>query len=133
MARYLTTKEVLRIHWRVIKIFGGAHEVRDLNLLESALARPKAGFGEYEAYSELFMKVAVLTYSLIKNHPFIDGNKRTGLTSSQVFLKRNGYGLQGTQQELIDFTLAIAEGKLSEEQIADWLKQHSQPTERVSR
>lgn len=125
MTRYLTVKEVLRIHWRVIKTFDGVHGVRDLNLLESAIARPKAGFGNFEAYPDIFIKAAVLMYSIIKNHPFIDGNKRTGFITGQIFLKRNNYKLKGTEQELINFTLAIAESKLPEEDIADWFKNNS--------
>ena len=124
MARYLTVKEILRIHWRVIKMFGGSHGVRDLNLLESAVARPKAGFGDYEAYPDVFIKAAVLVSSIINNHPFIEGNKRTGLMSCRIFLKRNGYKLQGTEGELVDFAIAIAAGELSEQEIADWFKGH---------
>jgi death on curing protein len=125
MIRYITVKEVLRMHWRVIKTFGGSHGVRDLNLLESALARPKAGFGDYEAYPDIFMKAAVLLYSLIKNHPFIDGNKRTGLTACIVFLKRNGFMLQADESDIVTFTVSIAEGKMAEEDIAAWLKEHA--------
>jgi death-on-curing protein len=125
--RYVTVKEVLRIHWRTIKTFGGLHGVRDLNLLESAVARPKAGFGDYEAYPDMFTKAAVLIYSLIKNHPFVDSNKRTGYASILLFLKRNEFRFHASEQELINFTIAIAAGERSEEEIANWLKSHTKP------
>lgn len=125
MTRYITVKEALRIHWRVIKFSGGSHGLRDLNLLESAIARPKAGFGKYEAYPDIFFKTAVLLHSLIKNHPFIDGNKRTGITTSRIFLKRNGYILESNAQKMVDFVLQIAKNQIFEEEIAIWLKGNS--------
>lgn len=120
-AQYLSVKEVLKIHHQVIKTFGGSHGVRDLGLLESAVARPKAGYLEYEAYSTLQEKAAVLLHSIIKNHAFIDGNKRTALVSCRVFLKRNGLILKASHPALIQFVVDIAEGTLDEEAITTWL------------
>ena len=126
MIHYLTVKEVLRIHQRVITTFGGAHGVRDLGLLESAVARPKAGFGDFEAYPTLVSKAAVLLHSLAANHAFVDGNKRTALVSCQTFLKRNGYMLQVDHQELLTFVLEVAQSAIDETAIAEWLERHSQ-------
>lgn len=126
MANYLSAKEVIRIHYKAIKLFGGAHGVHDVGLLESAVARPKAGFGDYEAYPDLFMKAAVLLHSLVKNHPFIDGNKRTALVGTGLFLVRNEYHLVAEKDELVVFVLDVAQSRRSESEIAVWLRQHSQ-------
>lgn len=126
MAKYLSLAEVLRIHSNMIRHFGGSHGVRDLGLVESALARPRSGFGDFEAYPDVFMKAAVLAHSLLKNHPFIDGNKRTALTSCALFLKRNGYKLTLNRKEGLAFAFDIENNSLDEESIAAWLEKHSQ-------
>lgn len=123
--RYLTTRAVLRIHYRMVKRFGGSQGVRDLGLIESALARPKAGFGEFEAYPEIFTKTAVLMHSLLKNHPFVDGNKRTATIAAIIFLKRNGFKIKVTQKEFVKLALDIENNNLPEDKIAAWLKKHS--------
>lgn len=125
MTAYLSAEEIVRIHFKVIKQYGGADGVHDIGLLESAVARPKAGFGEYEAYPDLFAKAAVLLHSLIKNHPFIDGNERTALTACSLFLTRNGYLLEAPEKNLFNFILSIANDKLDAQQITEWLKTHS--------
>lgn len=123
--RYLTTRAVLRIHFRMVKRFGGSQGVRDLGLVESALARPKAGFDDFEAYLDIFTKTAVLMHSLLKNHPFVDGNKRTATIAATIFLKRNGFKLQVTQKEFVRLALDIENNALPEDKIASWLKKHS--------
>jgi death-on-curing protein len=128
MTYYISTEEALIVHFRIIKSFGGTHGVRDLSLLESALARPQAGFGEHEAYPDIFTKAAVLLHSLAKNHPFIDGNKRTSLAVTKIFLKRNEYDLFSRHQKTVEFMVHVAEGKLDEEAIATWLKKNSTNT-----
>jgi len=124
--RYLGVKEVLRIHHRMITEYGGSHGVRDLGLLESAVARPKAGYNEYEAYPTVYEKAAVLLHSLIKNHAFLDGNKRTALMSCLTFLKRNRIVLKADHQELICFVIDIAKDTVDEIGISAWLQTHSQ-------
>ena len=89
----LTAEQVLFIHSRLIDETGGSHGVRDTGLLLSAVERPKSGFGDTELYPDIFAKSAALMESLIKNHPFIDGNKRTAITSSAIFLQVNGHNL----------------------------------------
>ncbi len=123
---YLTAKEVLRIHYVVIKQFGGRQGIHDLGLIESAIARPQAAFGDIEAYPDLFTKAAALLHSLAKNHGFIDGNKRTALVACGIFLKRNGYILNFTEKEVIWFILKVAEESLAEPDITIWLQQHSE-------
>lgn len=126
MIRYLTAEEALYIHYLIIKTYGGAHGLHDLNLLESALARPQAGFGEFEAYPSLNEKAGALVHSLIKNHPFIDGNKRTGITALGLFLINNGYRLTASAKELTKLALAIANKQLSHEEIVHWLDQRTE-------
>lgn len=125
MVKYLSPQEVLRIHFKMVKLFGGSHGIRDLTLVESAVARPQAGFGDFEAYPDLFLKAAVLMHSLLKNHPFVDGNKRTATTSCGIFLKRNGYSVIVSQKALVKFALAVENSSLQPEKIAAWLKKHS--------
>lgn len=122
---YLTAEEVLAIHAELIDRYGGRHGLRDLGLLESAVARPRAGFGAFEAYPMLWNKAAVLAHSLIHNHAFVDGNKRTGLVSAVIFLERNGYQLRCSQRAFVRCALAIAAHQLDESGIAAWLRDHS--------
>ena len=123
--KYLTEEQVLFIHSRLIDETGGVHGVRDLGLLQSAVSRPKATFGSEDLYPDICHKAAALMESLIKNHPFIDGNKRTGITSAGIFLIMNHYSLETSQKELEVFTLDIATGKTSFEDIVEWLKKYS--------
>lgn len=123
--KYLTAEQVLFIHSRLIDTTGGIHGVRDIGLLESAVARPQSGFGGEELYPDLFHKAAAIMESLIKNHPFIDGNKRTAITAAGIFLGMNGYSLETSQKELEKFTLHMAIGKVSLHDAAEWFKKHS--------
>lgn len=124
--KYLSLKEVLSAHERAVRTLGGSHGTRDLALVESALARPRASFGDFEAYPDIFSKAAVLLEGLIKNHGFIDGNKRTATIVTISFLGRNGYKLDKDRLSgLVNFVVEIAEGKYDTEQIAAWLKKHT--------
>lgn len=122
MIRYVSLQEVLLIHVLMIKRYGGKEGIRDLGLIEAATARPQAGFGDHEAYPDIFMKAAVLLHSLVRNHGFIDGNKRTAITACGTFLLLNGYTFQPEQSELVRLVLSVAEDQVSEEQVAAWLK-----------
>ena len=128
MTVYLTAEEVLAIHAELIDLYGGRHGLRDLTLLESAVARPRAGYGDFEAYSTLWEKAASLLQSLVQNHPFVDGNKRTGVVSAIVFLERNGYVVKSTQRSLVNFSLQVASKQLDHVAIADWLESHAAPS-----
>ena len=99
--------------------------MREQGLLESAVYRPQVSFGGKDLYPDLFSKAAALGHSIIKNHPFVDGNKRTGFESMRLLLRLNGYDIQASLNAKFDFVLAIAEGDLKEQAIADWLKHHS--------
>ena len=123
--RYLTPEQVLFIHARLIAETGGAHGVRDLGLLESAVSRPQAVFEEVELYSDVQQKAAALLESLVNNHPFVDGNKRTGITAAAMFLQVNNYSLIVSNREIESFVLSIASGEQTFDSIVEWLKIHS--------
>jgi death-on-curing protein len=123
---YLTVNEVLLLHARLIQRTGGSRGLRDIGLLESAVARPQATFAGADLYPDLWSKAAALMHSLVLNHPFIDGNKRVALTAASVFLDLNGYQVNATNQEAVDFVLSVIAGELDLEAMAAWLKTHSQ-------
>lgn len=123
--KYLTAEQVLFIHSRLIDTTGGSHGIRDLGLLQSAVSRPMSTFGGKDLYPDIFQKTAALMESLIKNHPFIDGNKRTAISSAGIFLRINGYSLETSQKELEDFTLNMATGKASFADAVKWFKQYA--------
>ena len=122
---YLTLEEVLLLHARLIQRTGGSGGVRDMGLLDSALARPRATFGGEDLYPSLWHKAAALMHSLIKNHPFVDGNKRTALTATGLFLEVNGYTLTASNEQVLDFAKRAAVGKGDIKSIAMWLEKHS--------
>jgi death-on-curing protein len=124
---YLTPEQILFLHARLIEETGGSHALRDLRLLLSASERPKASFDSQDLYTAVFTKAAALMDSLVRNHPFVDGNKRTGVSASGLYLMRNGHRLVATNLELETLALAVAQSRLTVDEIADWLRSHSQP------
>ncbi|HRQ36980.1 MAG TPA: type II toxin-antitoxin system death-on-curing family toxin [Chloroflexota bacterium] len=127
MTEYLTAQQVLFIHARLIATTGGEHGVRDIGLLESAVARPQATFDGVELYPDLFHKAAALMESLAQNHPFVDGNKRTAITATAMFLRRNGRRLQTSNAELERFTLWVVMARPSSPELANWFHAHTKP------
>lgn len=126
MIRYLTPERLLFLHSRLIQETGGAHGVRDLSMLLSAVGRPQASFDGEDLYPDLFSRAAALLDSLIRNHPFVDGNKRTAITAAGLFLLINGYRLVVAEDEMVRFTLACAQSQVPLADIAGWLQTHSQ-------
>jgi len=122
--KYLTPQRILAIHDILVKRFGGSLGLRDKGLLESATGRPRASFGGQDLYPTIFEKSAALMHSLLKNHPFVDGNKRTALASTGIFLKLNGYKLKNTHEKELEFALSVENEGVSFEQIAAWLKKN---------
>lgn len=122
---YLSVVHVLVIHDQMIKRFGGLPGIRDLGLIESAVGKPQATFDGNDLYNTIFNKAAALLQSLLKNHPFVDGNKRTALTSAGIFLKLNGYQLINDHDNEVSFTLKVDNEHLTIEQIVKWLEKHS--------
>ena len=125
MTLYLTAEQVLFIHYRLVGETGGEHGVRDLGLLESAVARPQATFDQQELYSDLFEKAAAFMESLINNHPFVDGNQRTGIACAVLFLQQNGISFSAKNADLEKFTLRVASSKAGRSEITTWLKKYS--------
>lgn len=122
--KYLTPQQILAIHDRMIKRFGGSFGVRDVGLMESACARPQASFDGEDLYKTIFEKSAALIHSLLKNHPFVDGNKRTSLSSAGIFLRLNGYKIINSHKDEVKFTMSIENESLDFKQIADWFKKN---------
>ena len=125
MTIYLTAEQILFIHYRLVSETGGAHGLRDLGLLESAVERPRHTFGNEELYPDIFEKAAALMESLVNNHPFIDGNKRTRIACTVLFLRQNGITFSAKNSELEKFTLRVASSKIKPSEIAVWLKKHT--------
>ena len=118
-------EEVVTIHNLAIESFGGKNNIRDTALLESALNRPFATFDGIDLYPTLIEKAAALAESIIKNHPFHDGNKRIGYVILRAILRRNNIDISASENEKHAFIIAIAEGKLDFDTIVDWLKNNT--------
>ena len=123
--QYLTPEQILFLHSRLIAETGGSHGILELGLLLSALGRPQGTFDGKDLYPDLFLKTAALMDSLVRNHPFVDGNKRTAITSAALFLRINGFRLVVENDEIIRFALACAKSQLSLDEMRDWFSQHS--------
>ena len=123
--KYLSVDEVLAIHEEMINMFGGSHGIRDFGLLYSAIYRPQATFAEEDLYPTIFEKAAALIHSLLLNHPFVDGNKRTAYTSCARYLFINNYVLKNSVSNIILFLKNVENKKISLEKITVWLKRHS--------
>jgi death on curing protein len=127
---YLTAPQVLFIHSRLIAETGGARGIRDLGLLAAAVARPQATFDGADLYPDLFRKAAALMESIVRNHPFVDGNKRTGITAAGLMLRLNDRRLIASNDELEAFTLGVARGETDLATISTWLESYSVPGHR---
>lgn len=120
---WLTREECLALHGMMLSQYGGGEGLRDDNLLESALAKPRQCF----AYGKPTLSdlAASYVFGVVKNHPFIDGNKRTGFMLGAGFLERNGYHFHASEAEAAVRTLALAAGEMTEAAYAAWLKANS--------
>ncbi len=121
--KWLLTSAVLAMHKAQIAEHGGSDGVRDRGLLESALARPR-NLPAYQPESDLASLAASYAYGIAKNHPFVDGNKRTALVATRTFLALNGCELTATREEKYLTFISLADGGLSEEELAEWLREH---------
>lgn len=120
----LTKQQVMLLHKDIIAESGGSAEIRDEGLLDSALNAPFQTFSETELYPTLIEKAARLGYSLIKNHAFVDGNKRIGAHTMLVFLALNGIEVEYEDNDFIQLVLGVAAGEISDEQLLTWLQAH---------
>lgn len=120
---FLTIEEIKLIHFDQIKRYGGMHGLRDERLLDSAINSPKATFNNNFLHTDIFEMACAYIFSIVKNHPFVDGNKRTGLIVSLLFLANNNILIEATDEELFDLTIKIAESKTTEVEIANFFRQ----------
>ena len=124
---FLGLDEILSLHADQISRYGGRAGIRDLKLLESALATPEASYdGEY-LHTNLFEMAAAYLFHIIRNHPFVDGNKRTGLIAALTFLGLNGLLLDAEADALVDLVVGVAAGDVGKAQVAVFLQEHSRP------
>ena len=129
--KYLSAEDVLLLHNMAVDESGGLHGLRDLGLLESAVARPQASFGGQDLYPNIFLKAGTLIHGLLRNHPFVDGNKRTSVYSAMTFLELNCYCFEAEQKEVVNFALKVENEKLPVEEIAKWLKEHTKKVKKL--
>ena len=121
---FLTLDEVLAIHADQVARYGGALGIRDRGLLESALALLEAAFSGTDLHPTLHEKAAAYLFHLVKNHPFVDGNKRAGLAVALSFLRMNGVRIRATDDELVELVLDVASGRRSKADVAVFLREH---------
>ena len=117
-------EDVINIHEFLINKFGGSLGIRDESLLKSALARPFQTFDKVDLHKSHVEKAAALIESIITNHPFIDGNKRTGYVLMRLYLMENGLNITAKLTEKYDFVISIASGEISHESIVEWIHNH---------
>lgn len=125
MIKYLNIEDILQLHFNIIEEYGGAHGIRSEERLQSVIEAPQLTVFGAEQYTGDYNKAAVYIRNIIGDHPFVDGNKRTGITSGSVFLLTNGYKLTATPKQLEDFAVSIAVDNLDIETIASWLQSNS--------
>jgi death-on-curing protein len=125
--RFLSLAEVLDLYGRVLVAGGGSSAIRDLGALESALAQPRATFDDVELYPTLVEKAAALGFSLIRNHPFVDGNKRIGHAAMEVFLVLNGEQLAASVDDSERVILGVATGTIGRDEFGVWIRKHLVP------
>lgn len=122
--RYLSLLEILELHDAVISSTGGAGGIRDMGALDSAVNQSRITFDKVDLYPDIISKAAALCYSVIMNHPFVDGNKRVGHAAMETFLILNGYEIEAEVDEQEEIIVRVAAGKLTRKEFTDWVKGH---------
>jgi len=125
MPDFLTLEDVLLLHSDQVDLYGGEHGVRDLGLLESAVAMPQASFGGELLHKDLFEMSAAYLFHIVQNHPFIDGNKRTGAVAALVFLDLNGIEIDAPEGSVYDLTMSVAKGDSGKTEVAAFFREHA--------
>jgi death-on-curing protein len=128
MPMFLNLDELLTIHSDQIERYGGSPGVRDVGLLQSAIAQPQASFGGQLLHSTIFEMAAAYLFHLVNNHPFVDGNKRVGTAAALVFLEMNDIEVNVSEEDLAAFVLDVAQGFKDKPKIADFLRQNASAT-----
>lgn len=122
---FLTLAEVLEIHQDQIRRYGGHPGIRDIELLKSAMAMPQAGMGKEYFHNDIIEMAAAYLFHIVRNHPFADGNKRSGTVASMVFLALNGFEVEANESEFEQLVRKVAEGKAGKDEIAGFLRLHA--------
>jgi death-on-curing protein len=121
---FLSLDDTLESHQNQIDTYGGNHGIRDIGLLESAIAQPEASYGGQYLHADIFEMAAADLYHLVMNHPFVDGNKRVGLESALIFLEVNDALLDANDDELVDLVLKTTAGQVGKPEIAEFFRTH---------
>jgi death-on-curing protein len=122
---FLTLDEVIEIHRDQIERYGGRGGIRDMALLQSSVAMPQTSFGGKYLHTDLFEMAAAYLFHIVRNHPFVDGNKRAGTVAAVVFLALNGEEVRVTNTALVQIVLSVARGETGKSGIAEFLRKHS--------
>ncbi|MBI2266301.1 MAG: type II toxin-antitoxin system death-on-curing family toxin [Armatimonadetes bacterium] len=123
---FLGLDEVVEIHRDQMERYGGHPSIRDIELLQSAVAMPAAGYGEKYVHADIFEMAAAYLFHIVRNHPFVDGNKRTGAVAALVFLVINGIELHSEEASLEKMVRSVADGKIKKAGVAEFFRKHSQ-------
>lgn len=125
--KFLTLSEVLGIHRDQISRYGGTVGIRDIELLKSGLGIPMTTYGGEFLHTDVYEMAAAYLFHLVKNHPFLDGNKRVGVVSALVFLLLNDYDLDAPEDELAEMVLSVARGEIDKAEVAVFIRRWSKP------
>lgn len=126
MIDFLGVQDVLGLHADQVALYGGEHGVRDIGLLESAVAQPKATFGGEYLHKDIFEMAAAYLFHIVQNHPFFDGNKRVGAVAAMVFLDVNGTEIDAPKGSIYELTMSVATGQAGKMQIAEFFRKIAQ-------
>ena len=121
---FLDLDHVIRLHCSLIERYGGMEGVRDVGLLHSAIAMPQAAYGGEYMHGDIFEMAAAYLYHIVQNHPFLDGNKRTGAASAIVFLAMNDIQIDNDEKGLVQLTLSVATGQIGKTEAAEFFRSH---------
>jgi death on curing protein len=127
MIRYLTLVEVIELHSGILAQVAGSGGIRDLGALESAISQPRMTFGGAELYPTIIEKASALGFSIVMNHPFVDGNKRAGHAAMETFMVLNRLEIKAVVDEQERVILALAAGELDRDAFTNWLRQSVEP------
>jgi death on curing protein len=123
--RYLSLREILELHDKIIEVYGGAKGIRDMHALESAANQPRITFNQTDLYPDILTKAAALCFFLVMNHPFVDGNKRVGHAAMEAFLILNGFEIEASIDEQEKIILNLAAGQVDRKKFTAWLNNHT--------
>ena len=123
--KFLSLTEVLAIHRDQVSRYGGTTGIRDIELLKSALGMPAATYGGEFLHTDVYEMAAAYLFHLVKNHPFVDGNKRVGAVTALVFLALNGYDFDAPEDDFAEMVLAVARGEIDKAEVAVFIRRWS--------